>query len=127
MISKALENIEESIEYILEIVVDKGKRVMYSSSKETIKEQFHVEEIIEDIQNCKVLGEENGVLSFDSEGKMIVNPEYENEQRAEETEILNLRKTLQHYQKQNGHLNHINDQLVKENSMIRRDLEDMQS
>ena len=32
---------------------------------------------------------------------------------------------MQHYQKQNGHLNHINDQLVKANSMIRHDLEDM--
>ena len=48
-----------------------------------------------------------------------------NEQRVEETKSLNLRKTLQHYQKQNGHLNHINDQLVKSNSMIRHDLEDM--
>ena len=85
MISKALENIEEIIKSIPDIVVDKGKRAMHYSSKETIKEQLHVEEIIEDIQNCKVPGEENVVLSFDNEGKRIVNLECENEHRPEKT------------------------------------------
>ena len=85
MISKALDNIEESIKSIPDITVDKGKGVMPTSSKETTREQLHVEEVTEDIQNCKVLGEENVVLSSDIEGKKTVNPEYENEQRVEET------------------------------------------
>ena len=80
MISKALENIEESIKSIPDIVVDKRKRMMLASSKETIKEPLHVEEIIEDIQNCKVPGEENMVLSSNHKGKRIVNLECENEQ-----------------------------------------------
>ena len=98
---------------------------MPASSKETTKEQSHVEKIIEDIQNCKVPGEENVVLSADNGDKKTENPEHENEQQVEETKILNLKKTLHHYQKQNGNLNHINDQLVKSNSTIRQDLEDM--
>ena len=78
MISKDLENIEEIIKYIPYIIVDKGKG-------ETTREQLHVEEVIEDIQNCKVPGEENVVLSSDNERKKTVNPEYENQQRVEET------------------------------------------
>ena len=79
MISKDLENIEESINFIPDIVVNKGKGVMPSSSKETTREQLLFEEVIEDIQNYKVPGEENVVLSSDNEGKRIVNLECENE------------------------------------------------
>ena len=60
--------------------MDKGKGVIPASSKETTKEQLHMEEVIEDIQNCKVPGEENMVLSSNHEGKRIVNLECENEQ-----------------------------------------------
>ena len=46
-------------------------------------------------------------------------------QREEETEVSNLRKALHHYRAQNSHLNHLNDQLVNANRMIRQDLEDI--
>ena len=51
MISNNLENIEESIKFIPYIVVNKGKGVMPLLSKETTREQLHVEEVTEDIQN----------------------------------------------------------------------------
>ena len=43
----------------------------------------------------------------------------------EETELSCLRKALHHYKAQNSHLNHLNDQLVSPNHMIRQDLEDI--
>ena len=48
-------------------------------------------------------------------------------QNGEEIEASNLRKALHHYKILISHLNHLNDQLVNENRMIRQDLEDINS
>ena len=128
MISKAFESIEENIKSIPDIsvkkVIDKGKGVMSAFSEETNRKQSCVEETMEDVQDldCKNIDEENRV-PFPEITKKTINQEVDNSdvnmRREEETNISNLKKALQHYKTQNSYLNHLNDQLVNENRMIR--------
>ena len=129
MTLKALENIEKNIKSIPDISVkkfiDKGKKVMFVASEEISKKQSCVEENMEHVQdlNCKDPDEENIIplpeISVNKPISREVDGSNENMKRAEEIEVSNLIRALHHYKAQNSHLNHLNDQLVNANCMIR--------